>query len=322
MNSSILYPLLFCCTITGSFAQNSLLGTDRSDDLVTTSVIHPEYRSPVSPASGGRNYISTSRASISVEPARLSAELTLRSGTMVGISATGDTQFIAHYKRNKLKGSWVSWFHPDQLCDSGALKNNIPDGTWASWYPNGNLRFIRTYDAFKLEKVKQDIRIRQSKTVTSPLAVMARRNLKAAQSYLHPDYSFHTLAARSRRQSGMEYWQSLNERVSSNIAEDASDYIPPFLECLHHGLYMNFFEDGSVKDSGYYKNGLREGIWEEWVDNGNIRSQGFYTQGHKTDTWKYYNRNGQLKSIRTYNRFGKEIHRKSFNSGSGLVSAR
>ncbi len=225
---------------------------------------------------------------------------------------SGDTQFIAHYKRNKLKGNWISKFNDDQLCDSGNLKNNVPDGLWKSWYANGNVRFIRNYNAFKLEKAKQDIKLRQSKAVTSAIAVLARTNLKAAYSYLHPDYSFHTLASQPENFSSYDAWLTLNERVSKNISEETSAYTPPFLECLHHGLYMNFYADGSVKDSGYYKNGLRHGIWEEWLDDGKIKSQGFYTGGHKTSTWKFYDKKGVLLYVKSYNRNGKEIHRKSF----------
>jgi antitoxin component YwqK of YwqJK toxin-antitoxin module len=232
-------------------------------------------------------------------------------GTVVGLSADGDTQFIAHYKRNKLKGAWLSKFGNESLCDSGSLKNNIPDGVWKSWYANGNLRYIRTYDAHKLEKAKQDIALRASKAAMSPLASIARRNVNVAWSFLHPDYSFHTLAAQPTNFSTSESWLTLNERVANNISEESA-YIPPFAECLHHGLYMNFYEDGKLKDSGYYRNGLREGIWEEWVEDGKVRSQGFYNSGHKADTWKFHDQSGRLLYIKSYDRNGREVHRKRF----------
>jgi antitoxin component YwqK of YwqJK toxin-antitoxin module len=253
---------------------------------------------PVGPAKAGRTH------------SRLVSHNT---GAVVGLSADGDTQFIAHYKRNKLKGDWISKFQNEQLCDSGTLKNNIPDGEWKSWYSNGNLRYVRTYDAFKLEKAKQDIALRASKASMSPLASIARKNVRVAYSFLHPDYSFHTLAAQPLNFSTSESWLTLNELVANNIAEESA-YIPPFAECLHHGLYMNFYEDGNLKDSGYYKDGLREGIWEEWLDDGKIRSQGFYSGGHKVDTWKFYNNGGKLLYIKSFNRDGKEVNRKSFRA--------
>ena len=303
--------LLPCLFVLNSVAQTGL-NIDDNQDLFAVVNNHPEYRSPVSRSHESRLYRVPSRGTLPLEPAKMAGVHTLKSGMIIGLSASGDTQFVAHYKRNKLKGEWLSWFDNNQVCDQGELKNNIPDGEWKSFYPNGNLRFIRTYDAFKLEKAKRDIRLRQSKAVMSPIASLARKNLRAAYSFLHPDYSFHTLASQPHHFSSHDNWQSLNERVASNIDPAASAYVPPFLECLHHGLYMNFFEDGSVKDSGYYNNGLREGIWDEWVENGEIRAHGYYLQGHKADTWKYYDKQGNLRYIKTYNKNGKEIHRKSF----------
>ncbi len=299
--------------------------TERNQSIVFSNSafnIHPEYKSPVILNRGfNRDFnvnapikskLVARSKSIVFEKDRSAGTFSMRAGTIVGLSGSGDTQFIAHYKRNKLRGNWISKFSDDQLCDSGSLRNNVPDGLWKSWYANGNLRFIRHYNAFKLEKAKQDIKLRQSKAVTSAIAVLARTNLQAAYSYLHPDYSFHTLASQPSNFSSYDAWLTLNERVSKNISEESSAYTPPFLECLHHGLYMNFYPDGSVKDSGFYKNGLRHGIWEEWLDDGKTRSQGFYTSGHKTSTWKFYDKKGVLLYVKSYNRNGKEIHRKSF----------
>ncbi len=318
MKTKIFASLLFSLIGGAVMAQTDFV-TDDSREVFAVVNNHPEYRSPVSQSHDQRVYRVPSRGAIPLKPASMAGVHMLKSGMIIGVSATGDTQFVAHYKRNKLKGSWLSWFDNSQVCDSGELKNNIPDGVWKSFYPNGNLRFIRTYDAFKLEKAKQDIRLRQSKAVTSPIASLARKNLRAAYSFLHPDYSFHTLASQPHHFSSHDNWQSLNERVASNVEPDATAYVPPFLECLHHGLYMNFYEDGTVKDSGYYNNGLREGIWEEWVEDGTIRAQGFYLQGHKADTWKFYDKQGNLRYIRTYNKKGKEIHRKNFSDRTAAV---
>ena len=316
MKKNFLLTLL----VTGNFiagysqaVQDENFKRDQSDALSGSAFnYHPEYKSPI--AINRENHINRPgrSKSIAFEKNKSAGSFSMRAGTIIGLSGSGDTQFIAHYKRNKLKGNWISKFNNDQLCDSGALKNNVPDGLWKSWYANGQLRFIRHYNAFKLEKAKQDIKLRQSKAVMSAIAVLARTNLQAAYSYLHPDYSFHTLASQPANFSSYDAWLSLNERVSKNISEESTTYMPPFLECLHDGLYMNFYPDGSVKDSGYYKNGLRHGIWEEWLDDGNTKSHGFYTSGHKTDTWKFYDKEGTLRYVKTYNRDGKEIYRKSF----------
>jgi antitoxin component YwqK of YwqJK toxin-antitoxin module len=290
-------------------AQSDGPGIDFRDQAFASNT-HPEYRSPVNISDGSSAVFSNrNRKQLIIKDRTTSGAIKQHSGTIVGFTNAGDTQFIAHYKRNKLRGSWISRFQADRLCDSGRLVNNIPDGLWKSWYENGNLRFIRNYDASRLQKAKQDIRLRQSKAVTSAIAGIARKNVSAAYSYLHPDYSFHTLAFHPESYS-QNSWATLNDLVGNNTAEGSSVYEPPFDECLHHGLYMNFYPDGSVKDSGYYKNGLREGIWEEWLDDGRIRSLGFYSHGHKKDTWKFYNKKGVLLYIENYGNSNKILRRK------------
>lgn len=234
-------------------------------------------------------------------------------GSIVGYTSDGDVQFIGHYRGDRLKGEWKSYYGPGQLCDSGGIKNNVPDGEWKSWYENGQLRFIRTFHAFKFEKARQDISRRASKVISSPIVTIAREDLRVAYSYMSAAYSFHTLAKKSnaRKLSGAD-WTSLRQRVDNNTFDGAEEYLPPFLECFHHGLYMNFYPDGGVKDSGYYKNGLREGVWEERVNNGNIVAKGFYYRGHKSDSWKYYDKNGELKYLENYNRIGRLVYRKEF----------
>jgi antitoxin component YwqK of YwqJK toxin-antitoxin module len=284
----------------------------RDQDFAATVFANTEYRAPLvfrdleyHPGKSSSGTLLKSYANES--------SLSRSKGSIVGYSSAGDVQFIGHYKGRRLKGEWKSYYAPGRLCDSGGIRNDVPDGEWKSWYENGQLRFIRTFDAFQFEKAKQEISKRASKIISSPIVNIAREDLRIAYSYLSAAYSFHTIAKKSsgKRLSGKD-WISLRERVEHNTLPGNHDYLPPFLECLHHGLYMNFYPDGSVKDSGYYRSGLREGVWEEWINNGKIRSTGFYHRGHKSDTWKYFNRKGELKYLETYDRKGRLLHRKEF----------
>jgi antitoxin component YwqK of YwqJK toxin-antitoxin module len=106
---------------------------------------------------------------------------------------------------------------------------------------------------------------------------------------------------------------SLKERVDINI-HDMQDnlYLPPFDECLHDGLFINFFPDGMLKDSGYYKNGLREEVWIEYSTSGNVFTTGTYKNGKRIGGWKYYNANGSLLRIDEYNSRGVKVFSKNF----------
>jgi antitoxin component YwqK of YwqJK toxin-antitoxin module len=80
---------------------------------------------------------------------------------------------------------------------------------------------------------------------------------------------------------------------------------------------MNYFPSGAVKDSGYYKNGLREGVWMEMIEDENVRSIGYYRHGQKKDIWKYYNPQGKLLYIQHYDRHGRLVGSKEFVKDDG-----
>jgi antitoxin component YwqK of YwqJK toxin-antitoxin module len=233
--------------------------------------------------------------------------------SITGFSENGDTLFSSGYKRGKLHGAWMSWYHPGQLCDSGRLERNIPDGEWKSWYNNGQPRSLRTYSAFMLHRIKDEIPRRQAKVTFFAITDIAKTDLSYAYQLLTPIYSYLTLAVNAADPQTIAP-RSLEDRVERNMLQGLQPYLPPFTECLHHGLYINYYPDGNIKDSGLYNNGLREGVWDEWINNGALRTTGAYNRGRKQDTWKYYTSSGRLIGVKTYNKQGKEIARKKFNS--------
>jgi len=230
---------------------------------------------------------------------------------ITGFATNGDTLFAGGYKHGRLHGSWMSWYHPRQLCDSGRLIRNVPDGEWKSWYSNGSLRSVRNYSAYMLHRIKDEIPRRQTKATFFAITDIAKTDPSYAWQLLTPVYSYITLAMNAA-DPHLASPRSLEDRVEQNILTGFHPYLPPFTECVHHGLYMNYYPDGNVKDSGMYVNGLREGVWVEWINNRAMRSTGAYHRGLRQDSWKYYATSGKLIGVKTYNRRGKEIARKKF----------
>ncbi|WP_046367141.1 toxin-antitoxin system YwqK family antitoxin [Flavihumibacter petaseus] len=82
---------------------------------------------------------------------------------------------------------------------------------------------------------------------------------------------------------------------------------------LNHGLYMNFYPSGLVKDSGYYVNGLREDYWIEFTDNGSFRTAGRYLHGRKAGVWTLHAADGKLLVLTRYSRKGKVLSQKKYS---------
>lgn len=234
-----------------------------------------------------------------------------RQSQITAFTANGDTLFSGGYKRGRLHGTWMSWYHPGQLCDSGRLVRNVPDGEWKSWYKHGQPRSIRTYSAFLLHRIKNEIPRRSSKATYFAITDIARTDPAYAWRLLTPVYSYATLAVNAIHTHAPEI-RSLEARTAQNVTGSYHPYLPPFTACVHHGLYMNYYPDGRVKDSGLYHNGLRQGVWVEWLNNGTLRSTGAYHRGLKQGSWKYYTASGRMAGLKMYNRRGREIASKRF----------
>ena len=225
------------------------------------------------------------------------------------ISHEGDTVYKAGYKKNKLNGPWISSYANNALCDSGSLKNNMPDGTWKTWYPNGTLRSVREYSAYKLERLKNNLQRYNHKINNDLLITMEKRNPGTFKQHTSAAESFHHYIPANL--SAVSHHIPIKEKAYINSLETSDHYFPPFTECLHDGVYLNYFPNGELRDSGYYKNGFRTGLWIEKGDDG-TSSRGTYHRSFKTGAWSYYNSNGKLIKLMHYNHEGKEMHKKHY----------
>ena len=200
----------------------------------------------------------------------------------------GKELYSIGFKRNSLHGAWVSRYKDGRMIDSGYFEHNIPSGEWRSWYPDGTLRSIRSYSAGKWFVVQSEISRRNSRMYFHQLTNLLSWSRKSFESYTSGAASFTSLPA------------------------IAKSYLPPFKYCLHHGLFMNYYPNGVVKDSGYYKNGLRDGLWNEFYTTGQLSAAGSYLNGFKNSGWKYYSKDGRLMMLAEFKR-GKMIHHKFYN---------
>ncbi|OSZ77528.1 hypothetical protein CAP36_14200 [Chitinophagaceae bacterium IBVUCB2] len=206
--------------------------------------------------------------------------------------------FSGHVKKQKLHGAWESFYPGNKKLDSGYLRNGVPDGEWKRWDSSGHLLAIRQYDAGKLQQVKEEMRLAHPKKYFYTLSALYKTDRLQALYAISAAYSF----SFNQQKRSM---QSLLQMVENN-SNTANSYIPVFNECLHHGLYMNFFAGGIARDSGYYKNGLRDGVWLHRNSAAGYYFIGSYKNGSPVKEWKQYDEDGRLYAIIFYNKEGRE----------------
>jgi antitoxin component YwqK of YwqJK toxin-antitoxin module len=262
-----------------------LIASAQRGNLETIPADPVSYYDPVA--------VSSSAFSVSIVPAE---------GTVASFAGNDVRSYSASVKRHKLHGDWKSWYSNQQLCDSGSFVKGIPDGEWKRWDIKGQLLSIRHYDASRLIKLKSEMRRPHPRMAVYPLTALYYKNRRQAEYYIASAYSFGFTTDRRIA--------SLEAAVENNITPGNS-YQPVFDECLHHGLYMNFYSDGRVKDSGYYKNGLRDRVWIHREITGTYLV-GTYANGLKQGEWKQYNKNDKLQTVIVYDKRGKEKWKKRF----------
>ncbi|HET9747312.1 MAG TPA: hypothetical protein VFP97_16470 [Chitinophagaceae bacterium] len=195
-----------------------------------------------------------------------------------------------------------------QPLDSGRLVRGIPDGKWMGWYKNGKPQFIRTYSAGKWRQFQNEKIRYHPKRISMPITKLYHDHKEQAEKYTKAINSFCGLQNCSRVNG------NAGEVINSAVQEH---YHPPFGNGLLHGLFINWFSDGAIKDSGHYHNGLPEGVWFKWTDDKQFYWKGFYRHGLKNKEWKLYSFTGLLIRIVFY-RDGKLIWRKEVREGVGL----
>jgi antitoxin component YwqK of YwqJK toxin-antitoxin module len=205
-------------------------------------------------------------------------------------------------KDHRLNGVWQSWYLNGNRLDSGKLLNGVPDGEWKVWDSAGNLLAIRHYDEHKFHRIKDEMRIDHPRNSFFPLTQLYKRDRQSAKWRLQAGYSFPFTSERSPE-------PSLQQLVEKNIS-NTSSYQPVFNECLHHGVFNNYFSNGMLKDSGYYKDGLKEGIWIHRNSLAGSWFTGTYKNGMRQYEWKQYNASGRLILLIFYNKMGDEERRK------------
>ncbi len=54
----------------------------------------------------------------------------------------------------------------------------------------------------------------------------------------------------------------------------------------------NYYDDGNVKETGYYLKGKLDGNWTEYRTDGSIKIKAFFKEGKKEGTWIVYSEDG------------------------------
>jgi antitoxin component YwqK of YwqJK toxin-antitoxin module len=76
--------------------------------------------------------------------------------------------------------------------------------------------------------------------------------------------------------------------------------LPESLPERRHGLWTEWYPDGTKKFEGEYHAGIPNGVFTWWCENGEKRVEGRYTEGRKDGIWTTWNSKGRKDSVAEY----------------------
>jgi antitoxin component YwqK of YwqJK toxin-antitoxin module len=216
----------------------------------------------------------------------LKSEIPFVKGLEQGIgkeyNANGDVITITEYKRG---------FIVDRMKINRRDKNNLRQGTWMTFYPNGNTHQEGTYrddkkngyfkdyaengDLLKVTKYVND--------VAQPEATEIQKLTTETEYYPNGKILKTTMT-----RNGVLEGVSREYDSSGNVVKSAE---------YHNGVLTG---EGIVLEDG-----SREGPWKDLYPDGSIMAEGRYENGKPVGTWKYYHPNGKLEQTGKYNKLGK-----------------
>jgi antitoxin component YwqK of YwqJK toxin-antitoxin module len=207
----------------------------------------------------------------------------------------------------KFNDEWKSWYSNGQLLDSGFMQRGIPDGTWLVKYQNGATQFIRTYSKEKWQQFQNEKIRYHPKRISMVITKLFHGNKTKAEQYTT---AINTFCA--KQNCPRDDKEDIPQIINNN--SETEHYHPLFENGLLHGLFINYFSDGAIKDSGLYRNGLPEDLWIKWTDDKKFYWKGFYKHGLKNNEWKLYSAIGKLIRIDFFHK-GKYLWRKEIKEG-------
>jgi len=91
-------------------------------------------------------------------------------------------------------------------------------------------------------------------------------------------------------------------------------------DLLLNGYIRYDYQNGNIKDEGFYLNNIKHGWWRGFTESGIVLYFGQFDQNLKTKYWKYFYENGNICEEGIYNQGNKEGWWKKYNDSGDLIA--
>lgn len=183
---------------------------------------------------------------------------------------------------NMPHGSW-KWFTDDEqiVLIDGNYKHGLKHGYFKEYDKDGNLISATKYiDGEKYEKAEelQKLDIRTDYYPNGKVKVVATYTKDGVPEGVRREYN-------EKGEVEKSFIFRYGKIVGEGIFTDAGQ---------KQGNWKEYYNDGSLKATGNYKNDLHDGLWKYYYKNGQLEEIGNYVEGQPDSKWFWYYSNGAL----------------------------
>lgn len=185
-------------------------------------------------------------------------------------------------ERGNRMGIWMTFYPNMQTKDEGLYEDDLKHGYWKYYRKDGNLIRVEKWihgvlvqDAEEVAKI--DIRREIDPQTGRVVAIGGYRN--GQKDGVHRSYD--------------ENGNITGATIYANgivLAEGLYDE-----EGRRQGQWKFYYETGTLKEEGNYKNDKREGVWKYYFEDGELEEMGSFRADMPDGIWRWYYPNKQLR---------------------------
>jgi len=178
-------------------------------------------------------------------------------------------------QQNQKQGLWMSFHNNRQKRQEGPYLNDLKNGYWKYYKPDGNLIRVEKWVNGELQEGATEVakvEVRKEVDPKTGAIVFKGAYQNGVPTGVHREYNTEgeVIAARIYEQG---------KKLYEGIIDD---------EGRKQGPWKLFYEDGTLKAQGAYKDDYKVGQWRYFFLGGGIEQQGNYVSGKPQGVWEWY----------------------------------
>lgn len=183
-------------------------------------------------------------------------------------------------EQQQKQGLWMSFHKNQEKASEGPYLNDLKNGYWKYYQPNGNLIRVEKWLNGELQEGATEVakvEIRREIDPNTGAVIFKGAYQNGIPTGVHREYN------------------TEGEVIASTIYEDGIKLYEGIIDEAgkKQGPWKLFDREGNLKAEGLYKDDLKIGLWRYYFVNGSLEQQGKYLAGRPDGVWEWYFPSGQ-----------------------------